>query len=418
MEMMQIIKDLFFMPRSIMGESTRKTLGYIKKNVSKMKIMKFKTGKKVFDWVVPEEWNIKDAYIKEPNGKKVLDFKKNLLSIVYHSSPVKKWINKKELLKKIHCDEKLPNATPYVTSYYKKSWGFCLSKNKLKNLNKKKYYVCIDSEFKKGFLEIGEFYKKGRKKDEIFFSTYICHPAMANDNLSSVAVQIFLINYLEKTYPKSNFSYRFVFLPETIGSISYLSKKISTLKKNMIMGFALSCLGDNNQYSIISSRNGDKPSDIALDSALMDKKKLVKYSYLDRGSDERQYCYPGVDLPVSGFCRSKFHSFKEYHTDQDNLNYVTEKGLKNSFKVLKNIIDALESKNFYPKNKFLCEPNLGKRGLISTIGKKFYQKGKSIKNFLVYADGKRNLFEISRKIKLDLSDTIKITEKLHENKLI
>ena len=135
-------------------------------------------------------------------------------------------------------------------------------------------------------------------------------------------------------------------MPETIGSISYLSKKISTLKKNMIMGFALSCLGDNNQYSIISSRNGDKLSDIALDSALMDKKKLVKFSYLDRGSDERQYCYPGVDLPVSGFCRSRFHSFKEYHTDQDNLNYVTEEGLKNSFKVLKNIIDALENKNF------------------------------------------------------------------------
>ena len=241
---------------------------------------------------------------------------------------------------------------------------------------------------------------------------------MANDNLSSLAVQIHLINYLEKKYPKSNFSYRFVFLPETIGSISYLSKKITILKKNMIMGFALSCLGDDNQYSIISSRHGERLSDLALNSALKGKKKLVKFSYLDRGSDERQYCYPGVDLPVTGFCRSRFHSFKEYHTDKDNLKYVSEKGLKNSFEILKNIIDAIENKNFFPKNKFLCEPNLGKRGLMSTIGKKFYKKGKIIKNFLVYADGKRNLFEISNTINLNLNDTINITNKLNENKLI
>ena len=184
------------------------------------------------------------------------------------------------------------------------------------------------------------------------------------------------------------------------------------------MGFALSCVGDNNQYSIIESREGNKLSDIALNSALINKKNVIKYSYLDRGSDERQYCYPGIDLPVSGFCRSRFHTFKEYHTDKDNLKYISEIGLNNSFKVFKNIIDALESNKFYPKNKFLCEPNLGKRGLMSTIGKKFFKKGKSIKNFLVYADGKKNLFEISNTINLDLESTIEISKKLEENKLI
>ena len=418
MKIKRIIEDLFYMPRSIISEPTRKTLRYIKKHIPKINIIKFKTGKKVFDWVVPEEWNIKDAYIKEPNGKKILDFKKNLLSVVYHSLPIKKWIKKKDLLKRIHFDEKLPNATPYVTSYYKKSWGFCLSKNKIRKLNKKKYYICIDSEFKKGVLEIGEFFKKGKKKEEVFFSTYICHPAMANDNLSSVAVQIFLINYLKRTYPKSNFSYRFVFLPETIGSISYLSKKISLLKRNMMMGFALSCLGDNNQYSIINSRNGNKLSDIALNSALIGKKNLMKFDYLDRGSDERQYCYPGVDLPVTGFCRSRFHTFKEYHTDQDNLNYISEQGLINSLNILKNIIDALESKKFYPKNKFLCEPNLGKRGLMSTLGKKFKGKNKVTKNFLAYSDGKRNLFEISNKININLEEAIVIAKRLAKSKLI
>ena len=156
----------------------------------------------------------------------------------------------------------MPSAVPYVTSYYKKYWGFCMSKNNIKKLNKKKYFVLIDSSFKKGHLELGEYLKKGKKKQEIFFSTYICHPSMANDNIASTALLIEIINYLKKTYSKSKYSYRFVFLPETIGSISYLSKKFKTLKKRMLLGFAISCVGDNKQYSIIKSRNGNKLSDL------------------------------------------------------------------------------------------------------------------------------------------------------------
>ena len=241
---------------------------------------------------------------------------------------------------------------------------------------------------------------------------------MANDNLSSLALQIYLINYIKKKYPISKYSYKFVFLPETIGSICYLSKNLKTLKKNMLMGFAISCVGDNKQYSIISSREGNKLSDLALKTTLKKEKNVVKYSYLERGSDERQYCYPGVDLPVSGFCRSRFHTFKEYHTDKDNLNYISKKGLENSFLVFKKIIDTLENNKFYPKCKFLCEPNLGKRGLMSTLGKKFHGKNKPLKNFLVYSDGKRNLFEISNIINLDLENTLKICTELTNKKLI
>ena len=406
------------MPRSITGEPIRKTLKYIKRKTSKLKILKFRSGTKAFDWIVPDEWNIRDAYIKDTRGKKILDFKKNYLSIVYHSTPIKKWISKKDLLKRIHFDETIPKAVPYVTTYYKKYWGFCMSKNQIKKLNKNKYFIKIDSSFKKGFLEIGEYLKKGRKKKEIFFSTYICHPSMANDNIASTALQIELIKYLEKNYSKSEYSYRFIFIPETIGSICYLSKNLQTLKKNILFGFAISCVGDNKQYSIIKSRYGNKLSDLALFSALKNKKNLKIYSYLDRGSDERQYCYPGVDLPVSGFCRSRFHTFKEYHTDQDNLDYISKEGLNNSFKVFKNIIDAIENKNFYPKNKFLCEPNLGKRGLMSTLGKKFQGKNKITKNFLAYSDGKKNLFEICDIIKINLEDAINISKKLSEKKLI
>ncbi len=418
MTIIKIVKDLFHMPRSIMGEPFKKSLRYIKNLIPEIKIIKFTTGTKVFDWVIPEEWNIKDAFIKEPSGKKILDFKKNLLSIVYYSHPIRKWISRKELIKKIHIDEKLSGAVPYVTSYYKKVWGFCMSRNQLKKLNKKKYFVCINSTFKKGFLEIGEYFKKGKKKKEIFFSTYLCHPSMANDNLSSVAVQTELIRYLKRNYPKNNYSYRFVFIPETIGSISYIYKNRKILKNNMLMGFALSCLGDNKEFGIINSRKDNSISDLALNSALIGKKNVNNFSYLNRGSDERQYCYPGVDLPVSGFCRSKFHTFKEYHTDKDNLSYISENGLKNSFNILKCIIDALENKNFYPKNKYFCEPNLGKRGLVSTIGKKYFKKNKTLKNFLVYSDGKKNLFEISTKINVNLDETNKICKMLTNNKLI
>jgi len=416
--MLNIVKELFYFPRSVAGQATRETLKYISKKTNKLKIIKYKCGSKVFDWKIPYEWNIKDAFIKEESGKKVLDFKKNLLSVVYHSIPVERWITKKALIKKIHTDSSLKNATPYVTSYYKKDWGFCMPKKDIKKLNKKKYFVKIDSVFKKGFLEVGEYFKKGKKSKEIFFSTYICHPSMANDNLSSIALQIKIINYLKKNYKKSNYSYRFVFLPETIGSISYLKTRLKILKKNMYMGFALSCVGDDNQYSIIRSRKEDSLSTDALRATLKNKKNLFEYSFLHRGSDERQYCYPGIDLPVSGFCRSKFHEFKEYHTDKDNIKFISARGLNNSFKVFKNIIDTLENKYFHPKNKYLCEPNLGKRGLMATIGKKFFLKNKDLKNFLVYADGKTNLFQISNIIKINLKQTLEICRLLRKHKLI
>ena len=184
------------------------------------------------------------------------------------------------------------------------------------------------------------------------------------------------------------------------------------------MGFAMSCVGDDKQYSIIKPRDENAPSLNALRSAVNNKKNVIEYSFLDRGSDERQYCYPGIDLPVSGFCRSRFHTFKEYHTDKDNLNYISAKGLNNSFEVFKNIIDALENKSFYPKNKFLCEPNLGKRGLMSTVGKRFFFKNKTLKNFLVYSDGKKNLFEISNLININIKECLEICKILQTNKLI
>ena len=207
------------------------------------------------------------------------------------------------------------------------------------------YNVVIDSDFKKGKMHYGEILLKGKKKKEIFFSTYICHPSMANNELSGPVLAAAVSKYIKRYHSKNNYTYRFVFAPETIGAISYINKNLKNLKKNMLAGFNLSCVGDDGKYSHISSRNENALSDIALEAALLGK-KMIRYSYLERGSDERQYCYPGVDLPFSGFCRTKYETYKEYHTSLDNLKFVSQKGLEGSFEVIKNIIDAFESSIF------------------------------------------------------------------------
>ncbi len=417
-KMIDWAKDLFPICRSITGEGARTTLKYFEKINPELKRLKFKSGTKVFDWKIPKEWNIRNAYIEHESGKKFANFKNNNLHVVGYSKPINVRITKKELIKKIHSIKNQPDAIPYVTSYYNEDWGFCMSENEKKKLPDGKYKVFIDSKFKKGFLDISHALIKGKSKKEIFFSTYICHPSMANDNISSVAVQAFLIKYLKENFKKTKYSYRFVFLPETIGSISYISKRIKTLKKNVIFGFTLSCLGDDKNYSIINSPHGNYLSDYALESALINLKKVKKYSFLERGSDERQYCSPRVNLPITGFAKSKYHTFKQYHTSLDNLNFISPKGLFESFNVLKNIINASENSDIFPISNFVCEPNLGKRSLLSTISKRNDEKNKTLKNFIAYCDGNRSIFEISIILNKNLQEIVGVCEKLFLKKLI
>ena len=334
--MLKWAKDLFPLCRSITGVGTQLSLKYFKKLNPEFKIIKFKTGKKIFDWIIPEEWNIKNAYFIDSKGRKYCEFKKNNLHVIGYSTPINKKIDKKILLKHIYTQKSQPNAIPYVTSYYKKRWGFCMSENQKSKLPSGKYRVFIDSNFKKGNLELIEAFIKGKKKDEIFFSSYICHPSMANNELSGPVLLNAILLYLKNKYKKPKYSYRFVLLPETIGSIAYLSKKIKTLKKNMICGFNLTCVGDERKYSYTSSRLGNTLSDDALLASLIGCKNLKKYDFLDRTSDERQYCSPNIDLPLSTFSRSKY--YPEYHTDKDDFKVVTQKGLDDSLNVFKNII--------------------------------------------------------------------------------
>jgi aminopeptidase-like protein len=333
---------LFPINRSLTGSGVRETLNIIKNEIPTLKIKKIRSKTKVFDWNVPEEWNVSDAYVIDKNNDKIIDFKKNNLHLVGYSIPLKKIITKRELFNNLHYLRSQPKAIPYITSYYKKRWGFCISYYEYKKFEKRyssndKFRVVINSTFnKKGNLHYGELILKGDSKKEILISTYICHPSMANNELSGPIVSMALIDYFKSK--KINKTIRFLFIPETIGSISYLSKNINYLKANVIGGYNLSCIGDERQHSCMFSKYQNSPSD----EAVLESYKLLNinnykiYSFLKRGSDERQYNSPGVDLKISSIFRSKYGEYPEYHTSLDNFDIVTINGCLEGFNVVKN----------------------------------------------------------------------------------
>ena len=415
---------LFPITRSLTGEGVKKTLNIIQKELPKLKIKKFKSGTKVFDWNIPEEWNVTDAYVIDKYNNRIIDFKTNNLHLVGYSIPIKKNITKKELFKNLYFLKNQPKAIPYITSYYKRRWGFCISYNEYKILDKRyslndKFKIVINSNLnKKGNLNYGELILKGKSKKEILISTYICHPSMANNELSGPIVSMGLINYFKNK--KLNYTLRFVFIPETIGSISYLSKNLKYLKENVIGGYNLSCIGDERQHSCMFSKYQNSPSDEAVIEAykLLNIKNYKVYSFLKRGSDERQYNSPGIDLKISSIFRTKYGEYPEYHTSLDNFNLVTLKGCVGGFNVARKSIEILLER-IYPKCKIMCEPQMGKRGLYPTLSTKNENKlTRSYMDFLQYADGTNSLEKISNLIKLDLKSVRKVYQILIKNFLL
>jgi aminopeptidase-like protein len=395
--------SLFPICRSITGAGLKKTLKIIQSEFPKLKIHGIRSGTKVFDWRVPSEWNVNDAYVLDKNNKKIINFKENNLHIISYSSPVSKFLSKKKLLDNLYSLPNKPDAIPYITSYYKKRWGFCVTHKKKKEISKNynledKFKVIINSSFNpKGYLNYGELILKGKSKEEVLISTYICHPSMANNELSGPIVAMSLINYFSKIKNLEK-TLRFVFIPETIGSIVYINKNLNKLKKNIIGGFNLSCIGDERAYSCMLSKYQNSPSDNSIIEAYKKLKLKYKvYSFLKRGSDERQYNSPGIDLKISSIFRSKYGEYPEYHTSLDNFNLVTLKGIKGGLKVSKTAIQIL-LKKIIPKNKILCEPNMGKRGLYPTLSTRIKKPTEDLMNFLTYADGKNDLEIVSKYI--------------------
>ena len=366
---------------------------------------------------------MKDAYVKDYSGKKIINFKSNNLHLVGYSTPINQIISKEKLIDHLHSLPDQPNAIPYITSYYKKYWGFCVShkqKKLIQNHYKKNdnFKVVINSNFKKkGKLTYGEVILPGKSKQELLLSTYICHPSMANNELSGPIVSMSLINFFKKKKLKKTL--RFIFIPETIGSITYLKKKLDYLKANVIGGYNLSCLGDNRAYSFMPSKFENSLSDIAAKEAFKKLNlKYKKYSFLDRGSDERQYNSPGIDLPIASIFRTMYGKYPEYHTSLDNFDLVNIKGLSGGFKILKTAITILLNL-IVPKVKILCEPQMGKRNLYPHLSQKKTNKQiRNYMNFLQYADGKNDLKNISNIIKLKFKDTLKIYKLLRKKKII
>lgn len=417
-EMYQLAGELFPICRSLTGNGVRQTLQRLKAMLPSLTIHEVPTGTKVFDWTIPNEWNIRDAYVVGPDGRKVIDFKQSNLHVMGYSVPVDATLPLEELQEHLYSLPDSPHAIPYITSYYKERWGFCLRHSDREKLVRGEYRVVVDSDLKPGSLTYGELIIPGDSAEEIFLSTYVCHPSMANNELSGPVVVSHLAKWL-LSLPNRRYTYRIVFIPETIGSITYLSRNFEQMKKRVIAGFNVSCVGDDRCYSYLPSRLGNTLADsVALHVLKHVAGEIKRYSFLDRGSDERQYCSPGVDLPVCCIMRSKYGEYPEYHTSLDNMDLITAEGLEGSYEAYRKCITLLE-RNEVLRTSVLCEPQLGKRGLYPTLSTRSSALTVSaMMDLLAYADGTRDLVGIAETIgqpAWELYDTI---DRLKEHGLL
>ena len=416
--MIELCQQLYPINRSITGDGVRRSLDVLQEHIP-IDVHEVPTGTSVLDWVIPKEWNITDAFIVDlDTNEKVVDFKKHNLHIVGYSIPVDQIYSFEELDEHLFTIEEQPDAIPYVTSYYKEFWGFCLTFNSYKKLNRhSKFHVVINSDLSDGSLTYADLVIPGQTDEEIFISTYICHPSMVNNELSGMVVSTFLAKWmLEKK--QHRYTYRFVFVPETIGAITYLHYHLAHLKEKVIGGFNISCVGDEGIFSYLPSRYGNNLSDKIAQHVLGHSGSYRKYSFLDRGSDERQYCAPGVDLPICSILRSKFGEYSEYHTSLDNFDLVTERGLTDSFEMYRKCLELFEV-NCKPMIQVIGEPQLGKRGLYPLISTR--RSGmivRNMMNFLAYCDGTNDLVDICNLIGIPYWDALLFFDQLLENGLV
>jgi aminopeptidase-like protein len=408
---------LFPICRSLTGNGVRQTLAEIRQHVPALTLHEVASGTQAFDWVVPDEWNISAAQLIGPNGAVVADFANHNLHVVGYSEPVECVMSLEQLQGHLHSLPELPDAIPYVTSYYRRYWGFCLPHRIRAALPPGDYRVKIDSTLASGSLTYGEVILPGESTREVFLSTYVCHPSMANNELSGPVVTTWLIKWLMEQ--RRRYTYRIVFIPETIGSIVYLSRNLAAMRSNIVAGFNISCVGDDRCYSYLPSRNGHTLSDRTAQYVLgcIDA-DYTRYSYLDRGSDERQYCAPGVDLPVCCIMRSKYGCYPEYHSSADDLTLVTPTGLEGAYIVLKRCLEILEVNRCW-RATVLCEPQLGKRGLYPTLStRNNRQLVQTMMDLLAYADGTRDILNIAEVIHADPLECDSIAQKLANRGLL
>lgn len=416
-EMHDLLSELYPICRSITGYGVRQTLEILQQHIP-VEVRSIPSGTIVFDWEVPKEWNITDAYIKKMNGEKVIDFSTSNLHVLSYSTPIHAWLKISELREHLYTLPEHPDWIPYRTSYYKKDWGFCVSYNQFLSLTDDVYEVCINSTLEEGHLNYGELFIKGETPAEVLITTHICHPSLCNDNLSGISVVTFLAIELGKK--KQRYSYRFLFIPGTIGAITWLTLN-EAATQNIKHGLVTVLLGDEGNFTYKKSRQGNAEIDEIVDEALKSRCKEYKIiDYSPYGYDERQFCSPGFNLPVGCLSRTPYNQYPEYHTSADNLDFVKAESLEESFEMLLLIVSMLEKNRKYVNTNPKCEPNLGKRGLYNLTG-----NDKSTHDFqlatlwvLSLSDGTHSLLQISKKSKITFNTICKAASQLMKSGLL
>jgi aminopeptidase-like protein len=391
-----MIVDLYPICRSITGDGYRQTMRRIQEIVP-ISIQEVASGTEVFDWTIPKEWNIRDAYIKGPSGKKVIDFKQQNLHVLQYSVPVRLKMPLEELKHHLYSLSDHPDWIPYRTSYYKENWGFCLSQKQLDSLEEGEYEVVIDSSLEDGHLTYGEYRIQGESEEEVLFSCHCCHPSLCNDNLSGIALTSRLAKMLRGL--SLRYSYRFLFIPGAIGSITWLSMNEGVASR-IKHGLVVTGVGDSGTFHYKKSRRGNAEIDRVVQYVLKQSEKLYQVrDFSPYGYDERQYCSPGFNLPIGSLTRTPHGTYPQYHTSADNLEFVSADALAESLSIYLEVVRTLENNRYYLNLNPKCEVRLGKRGLYRTIGGEIGQplNESALLWVLNLSDGSNSLLDISER---------------------
>ncbi len=413
----QLIAELYPICRSITGDGVRRTLEILKQHVP-LTVHEIPTGTQVFDWTVPREWNIRDAFIKNSQGERIVDFQKCNLHVISYSVPVSRRMTLAELQSHLFTLPEHPDWIPYRTSYYKENWGFCLSQNQLQSLQDETYEVVIDSSLADGHLTYGEYYLPGERQDEVLLSCHVCHPSLCNDNLSGVALVTFLAKSL--TSLSRGYSYRFLFIPGTIGSITWLALNEAQAPR-IKHGLVIACAGDPGRVTCKKSRRGDAEIDRAVVHVFQHSGQDYEVQeFSPYGYDERQFCSPGFNLPVACFMRTPHGRFPQYHTAADNLDLVRPEALADSFSKCLSVLDILENNRTYCNQNPKCEPQMGKRGLYGAIGGQQEARLNELAMLWVLnlGDGKHSLLDIANRSGLAFDVIRRAAQVLREHDLL
>lgn len=410
------IAELYPICRSITGAGLRETLALIGRRIP-LALTEVPTGTNVFDWTVPPEWNVNDAFVADSSGRRIIDFRANNLHLLNYSVPVHASMSLADLRPHLHSLPDQPHLIPYRTSYYTEAWGFCLPHEQLAAMTEDSYEVLIDSSLEPGSLTYGEWFKQGETSDEILISCHVCHPSLADDNLSGIAVATFLASSLLSKHTR--YSYRFLFVPGTIGAIAWLSQNRESAFR-IKHGLVLSCLGDAHGFNYKKSRRGDAEIDRAVEHLLRNGESPYEVTgFSPYGYDERQYCSPGFNLPVGSLRRGVHGRFSEYHTSADNLDFIKPAKLAEALEFCEATLDLLEKNRTYTSLNPFCEPQLGKRGLYhSTGGPDIAQVNLAKLWVLNLADGANSLLDIAERSDFPFSIIERAAAELRDHHLL